>query len=89
MGTLLLLSTHSIPYSTKLLNVRLDFSKLLNRLLVKYPPIKGSTLKERSEEDFMKSIFNDAYAILFSDFLYKSICCGYPFELLQLKCQSR
>ena len=28
----------------------------------------------------MKSVFHDAYAILFSDFLYKSICCGYWFE---------
>ena len=29
----------------------------------------------------MRSTFNDAYAILFSGFLYKSICCGYSFEL--------
>ena len=28
----------------------------------------------------MRSVFNDAYAILFSDFLYKSICCWYSFE---------
>ena len=32
----------------------------------------------------MRSPFNDAYAILFSDFLYKSICCGYAFELPRL-----
>ena len=32
----------------------------------------------------MKSVLNDAYAILFSDFLYKSICCGYLFELPRL-----
>ena len=32
----------------------------------------------------MKSIFDDAYVILFSDFLYKSICYGYLFELPQL-----
>ena len=32
----------------------------------------------------MRSAFNDAYAILFSDFLYKSICCGYSFELPRL-----
>ena len=31
----------------------------------------------------MRSPFNDAYAILFSDFLYKNICCGYSFELPQ------
>ena len=27
---------------------------------------------------------NDAFAILFSDFLYKNICCGYSFELPRL-----
>ena len=32
----------------------------------------------------MRSVFNDAYAILFSDFLYKSICCWYSFELPRL-----
>ena len=29
----------------------------------------------------MRGECNDAYAILFSDFLYKSICRGYSFEL--------
>ena len=28
----------------------------------------------------MRSILNDAFAILFSDFLYQNICCGYLFE---------
>ena len=32
----------------------------------------------------MRSVFNDAYAILFSDFFYKSVCCGYSFELSRL-----
>ena len=32
----------------------------------------------------MMSVFNDAYVILFSDFLYKCICCGYSFELPRL-----
>ena len=32
----------------------------------------------------MGSVFNDGYAILFPDFLHKSICCGYGFELPQL-----
>ena len=31
----------------------------------------------------MRSAFNDTYAILFSDFLYKNIRCGYSFELPQ------
>ena len=29
----------------------------------------------------MKGVFNDTYALSFFDFLYKSICCGYSFEL--------
>ena len=37
--------------------------------------------KERSAEDFIRSVFNAAYAMLFSDFLYESTCCGYSFEL--------
>ena len=62
----------------------LDFSKSLNKLAVKYSPNKGN-FKERSAEDFMRSIFNDAYAIFFSDFLlYKSICYGYLFEMPRL-----
>ena len=32
----------------------------------------------------MSSILNDASAILFSEFLYKTIHCGYWFELLQM-----
>ena len=37
----------------------------------------------------MRSVFNDAYAILCSDFLFKSICCGYLFELPRLETTSR
>ena len=29
----------------------------------------------------MRRVLNDAFAILFSDFLYKNLCCGYSFEL--------
>ena len=32
----------------------------------------------------MWSILNDAFAILFSDFLYKYIYCGHSFELPRL-----
>ena len=36
------------------------------------------TLKKRSAKD----LFDDVYAKIFlSDFLHKSICCGYSFEL--------
>ena len=38
--------------------------------------------KESSVEVFMRSIFNHAYATLFSDFLYKSVCCGYSFDFV-------
>ena len=50
--------------------------------MVKYiPTYTKGTLKKRSG----KGLSNDAYAMLifffFSDFLYKIICCGYPFDL--------
>ena len=32
----------------------------------------------------MRSVFNDAYAISFSDFLYENKYCGYSFELPRL-----
>ena len=38
----------------------------------------------RDMEPLMKSEFNDAFAVLFYDFLYKNVCCGYSFELPQL-----
>ena len=31
----------------------------------------------------MRSVLNDAFAILFSDFLYKNICCGHSFEFVE------
>ena len=58
--------------------VLLNFLKILNKLLVKYPPNKGTLSRKISRG------LNDAYEILFSDFLYKSICCGYSFELPRL-----
>ena len=46
--------------------------------MVKYvSTCQGYTKKKRSE----KNLFDDDYAIFFSDFLYKGICCGYAFEL--------
>ena len=32
----------------------------------------------------MSSVLKNAFAILFSDFLYKNIYCGYSFELPRL-----
>ena len=32
----------------------------------------------------MRSVLNDAFAMLFSNFLYKTICCGHSFELPRL-----
>ena len=39
---------------------------------------------KRSAEDSMGSVFNEAFEILISDFLYKIICSGYSFELPRL-----
>ena len=59
--------------------MRLGFSKLLGTLrcdkICTYT-YYGYTIK-RSE----KALFDDDYAIFFSDFLYKGICCCYSFEL--------
>ena len=38
----------------------------------------GNTIKKISEKDLLN--FDDDYAI-FSDFLYKGVCCGYSSEL--------
>ena len=48
--------------------------------MVKYV-YKGYTWKEKICEGLIKCF---VYVLLFSDFLYKSICCWYPFELHQL-----
>ena len=40
--------------------------------MVKYPPNKGTLEEERATEDFMRSVFNDAYAMLFSVFFIES-----------------
>ena len=40
--------------------------------------------KERAAGEFIRQLFNDAYALFFSDFLYISICCWYSFELPRL-----
>ena len=57
--------------------MRLGFLKLLENTCGKICIclLKG-TLKKRSA----KNLLDDVYAI-FSEFLYKSICCGYSFEL--------
>ena len=63
--------------------MRLGFSKLLNKLVVKYQP-KRALFKERLAEDLMRKVLDDCFAVLLSDFLYKNICCGYSFELPHL-----
>ena len=58
--------------------VHLGFSKLLGKLVVKYvSKYTKSTLKNRSVKDLSK----DA-CVIFSNFLYKSKCCGYYHALL-------
>ena len=46
--------------------------------------VKFHLMSHFKEVDLMRRVFYAAYAILSSDFLYKSICCGYSFELPQL-----
>ena len=61
--------------------VRLGFSNLQDTLICGQICIYLLRIhyKKRSEKDLL----NDDYAI-FSDFLYKGICCGYSFELHRL-----
>ena len=57
--------------------MRLSFSKLLVKRVVKYLPIKEKHTRKISRE-LNEGVFNDVDAI-FSDFLYESICCWYSF----------
>ena len=67
--------------------VRLGFSNLLGTL------IRGKNmylLRIHYKNDQIRTlIFNDDYALLFSDFLCKCICCGYSFEMHRSPCNSR
>ena len=65
-------------------NVRLGFSNILGKLVVKYVPTytKGTLKKKRSAKDSS----NNAYAMFLSFFcfllfLYENVCCWYSFEL--------
>ena len=57
--------------------------------MVKYvPTYTQGTLKKKKKKRSAKDLSTDAYAtfllfFFFPDFLFKSICCGYSFELLQ------
>ena len=62
----------------QLITMSLGFSKILEKLLVKYvPPILRVHKIKRSVKDSS----NEMFLCVFSDFLFKSICCGYSFEL--------
>ena len=41
------------------------------------------TLKKRSAKDLLNDVYAMFMFLCFSDFLYKSICCGYSLELHQ------
>ena len=55
--------------------VRLGFSKLLEKFVVKSPPDKDYKEKDKEMSSLDDYLFNDIYAIFLSDFLYESICC--------------
>ena len=61
--------------------MRLGYSKLLGTLICDNICIYllWTHYKKRLE----KNLFDDDYAIFFSDFLHRCICCGYSFELHQ------
>ena len=59
--------------------MRLGFSKLLGTLIC--GKICIYLLRKHNKKDQKKDLFDDEYAIFFSDFLYTGICCEYSFEL--------
>ena len=55
--------------------------------MVKKTHLIRAHFKERSTEDFMRSIFNNAYAILFSDFFIEADVVGTHLNCLDLSRQ--
>ena len=66
--------------------VRLGFSKALGKLAVNILLIRAH-FKERSTEDFIRSVFNDADAILFSVFFIEAYVVGTGLNYLNLSRQ--
>ena len=64
-------------------SVHLGFSKLLGKLVVKYLSTytKGTLKKDQWRTYLMMLLQYFCVAFFFPDFLHKSLCCGYPFEL--------
>ena len=60
--------------------VRLSFSKLVRISGNRYPPILKVHLKNDQRGTF-QMILMRSFCVFFPNFLYKSIYCGYPFEL--------
>ena len=61
--------------------VRLGLSKLLRKLVVKYVSTSRVHIKIDWRMTYLKMLIRCLIFFLLTDFLYKSICCGYPFEL--------
>ena len=64
----------------------LGFSKALGKLVLKYHLVRAQ-FKESSTEDFLRSVFNDAYAILFSIFCIETYVVGTHLNSLDLSRQ--
>ena len=87
------MNTHNIHFPGKIIKkyiqpnyctVHLGFSKLQGKLTIKYiSTYTKGTLKTRSAKDLTNDAYTAFFCACFPDFLYKSICCGYSFELHQ------
>ena len=65
LGEIILVSTHSIYHiQPNYHTVHLNFFKITEQTYSKIHLIRAH-FKEKSAEDFMRSVFNDAYGILF------------------------
>ena len=62
----------------------LGFPKALGKLVVKYPS-NNAHFKERLTENFMRCLFNDVYAILFSVFFIDAYVVGTRLNCLDLR----
>ena len=78
-----LVSSKMYHIQTNFRTVRFGFSKLLGKFVVKYvSTFTEVTLKKKDQQRmYLMKLMQLFCVCVFCDFLYKSICCGYAFEL--------